>query len=127
MKQYFLIIVLVFMSLCLASCHNDVENYMVETSITLNSADATQIDRVQATATFTNLNTKQVISSTNFYGNKLTEKVLRGAYQISIDGIIRYTDKNNEVKVRSFRSKTDFVSLVNSKEQSIEMQPIFID
>lgn len=115
------------MSLCLASCHNDVENYMVETSITLNSADAIQIDRVQATATFTNLNTKQVISSTNFYGNKLTEKVLRGAYQISIDGIIRYTDKNNEVKVRSFRSKTDFVSLVNSKEQSIEMQPIFID
>ena len=100
---------------------------MADVTIAISSEEATEIDRVQATATLTNLNTKQTFTSTNFIGNRLTETVLRGAYKISIDGVIRYTDKKNEVRVRSFRSTTDFISVGESNSKPIEMQTIFTD
>ena len=127
MKQYILIIALALMACTFSSCHNEVDEYMADVTIAISSEEATEIDRVQATATLTNLNTKQTITSTNFIGNRLTETVLRGAYKISIDGVIRYTDKKNEVRVRSFRSTTDFISVGESNSKPIEMQTIFTD
>ena len=127
MKQYILIIALALMACTFSSCHNDSDEYMTDITIVVNSKEATKIDRVQATATITNLNSKQVFNSTIFDGNTLTETVLRGAYKIALDGIIRYIDKNNEIRVRSFRSTTDFISVGESNNPPIEMQTIFTD
>lgn len=127
MKKYVLIIFFAIAACIFTSCHNDSEEYMADITIVVNSKEAIKIDQVQATATITNLNSKQVFSSTNFYGNTLTETVLRGAYKIALDGIIRYIDKNNEIRVRPFRSTTDFINVGGSYCDPIVMQTIFTD
>lgn len=127
MKRYFFIICFAFIACILISCDNKTEEYMANVTIIVNCDDAKDIDRIQATATITNLNSKQVFRSVNFIKNTLTEVVLRGAYKITLDGVIRYIDKNNKVRVRTFRSTTNFVSITGSNDTHLLMQTIFTD
>ena len=100
---------------------------MASVTIVINGGDTLRIDRVQATATIRNLNTKQVITSTNFNGNTLKQQLLRGAYQISVDGSIQYTNQKQQTRIRSFRSQTDFIAFGDSNDYTLEMKPIFTD
>ena len=100
---------------------------MASVTIVINGGDTLRIDRVQATATIRNLNTKQVITSTNFNGNTLQQQLLRGAYQVSVDGSIQYTNQKQQTRVRSFRSQTDFIAFGDSNDYTLEMKPIFTD
>ena len=85
------------------------------------------MSRIQAIASIRNLNTKQVITSADFNGNTLKQQLLRGAYQVSVDGSIRYTNQNKQTRIRSFRSQTDFISFGNSENYTLVMKPIFLD
>ena len=100
---------------------------MASVTIVINGGDTLRIDRVQATATIRNLNTKQVITSTNFNGNTLQQQLLRGAYQVSVDGSIQYTNQKQQTRIRSFRSQTDFIAFGDSDDYTLEMKPIFTD
>ena len=100
---------------------------MASVTIVINGGDTLRIDRVQATATIRNLNTKQVITSTNFNGNVLKQQLLRGAYQVSVDGSIQYTNQKQQTRIRSFRSQTDFIAFGDSNDYTLEMKPIFTD
>ena len=100
---------------------------MASVTIVINGGDTLRIDRVQATATIRNLNTKQVITSTNFNGNTLKQQLLRGAYQVSVDGSIQYTNQKQQTRIRSFRSQTDFIAFGESNDYTLEMKPIFTD
>ena len=100
---------------------------MASVTIVINGDDSLQIDRIQATASIRNLNTKQVITSADFNGNTLKQQLLRGAYQVSVDGSIRYTNQNKQTRIRSFRSQTDFISFGNSENYTLVMKPIFLD
>ena len=100
---------------------------MASVTIVINGGDTLRIDRVQATATIRNLNTKQVITSTNFNGNTLKQQLLRGAYQVSVDGSIQYTNQKQQTHIRSFRSQTDFIAFGDSNDYTLEMKPIFTD
>ena len=100
---------------------------MASVTIVINGGDTLRIDRVQATATIRNLNTKQVITSTNFNGNTLKQQLLRGAYQVSVDGSIQYTNQKQQTRIRSFRSQTDFIAFGDSEDYTLEMKPIFTD
>ena len=100
---------------------------MASVTIVINGGDTLRIDRVQATATIRNLNTKQVITSTNFNGNTLKQQLLRGAYQVSVDGSIQYTNQKQQTRIRSFRSQTDFIAFGDSDDYTLEMKPIFTD
>jgi len=100
---------------------------MASVTIVINGGDTLRIDRVQATATIRNLNTKQVITSTNFNGNTLKQQLLRGAYQVSVDGSIQYTNQKQQTRIRSFRSQTDFIAFGDNNDYTLEMKPIFTD
>ena len=100
---------------------------MASVTIAINGGDTLRIDRVQATATIRNLNTKQAITSTNFNGNTLQQQLLRGAYQVSVDGSIQYTNQKQQTRIRSFRSQTDFIAFGDSNDYTLEMKPIFTD
>ncbi|WP_311156785.1 hypothetical protein [Prevotella nigrescens] len=127
MKQVLQIIFLALIGTALTACHNSTDDYMTSVTIVINGGDTLRIDRVQATATIRNLNTKQVITSTNFNGNTLQQQLLRGAYQISVDGSIQYTNQKQQTRIRSFRSQTDFIAFGDSDDYTLEMKPIFTD
>lgn len=127
MKQVLQIIFLTLIGTALTACHNSTDDYMTSVTIVINGGDTLRIDRVQATATIRNLNTKQVITSTNFNGNTLKQQLLRGAYQVSVDGSIQYTNQKQQTRIRSFRSQTDFIAFSDSDDYTLEMKPIFTD
>ena len=127
MKQVLQIIFLALIGTALTACHNRTDDYMTSVTIVINGGDTLRIDRVQATATIRNLNTKQVITSTNFNGNTLQQQLLRGAYQVSVDGSIQYTNQKQQTRIRSFRSQTDFIAFGDSDDYTLEMKPIFTD
>lgn len=127
MKQVLQIIFLTLIGTALTACHNSTDDYMTSVTIVINGGDTLRIDRVQATATIRNLNTKQVITSTNFNGNTLKQQLLRGAYQVSVDGSIQYTNQKQQTHIRSFRSQTDFIAFGDSNDYTLEMKPIFTD
>ena len=127
MKQVLQIIFLALIGTALTACHNRTDDYMTSVTIAINGGDTLRIDRVQATATIRNLNTKQVITSTNFNGNTLKQQLLRGAYQVSVDGSIQYTNQKQQTRIRSFRSQTDFIAFGDSDDYTLEMKPIFTD
>ena len=127
MRYFLQIIFLALVGTTLTSCHNSTDDYMASVTIVINGDDSLQIDRIQAIASIRNLNTKQVITSADFNGNTLKQQLLRGAYQVSVDGSIRYTNQNKQTRIRSIRSQTDFISFGNSENYTLVMKPIFLD
>ena len=112
MKQVLQIIFLALIGTALTACHNSTDDYMASVTIVINGGDTLRIDRVQATATIRNV---------------LKQQLLRGAYQVSVDGSIQYTNQKQQTRIRSFRSQTDFIAFGDSNDYTLEMKPIFTD
>ena len=90
MKKLFTIL-MCCMALALTACHQDNDDYMTLATIQLDGGEDVTIERVQAMAHITNLNTKHVVSTADFTGAQVQIELLRGAYQISIEGVLSYT------------------------------------
>ena len=123
------ILILLAMSLTLAltACHQDNDDYMTQATIYLDGGDTLTINRVQAMAQITNLNTRHVVSTADFDGPKVQVELLRGAYQINVEGILNYNDANGVQRIRSFRAISDYVELAGSGSCQAKLNIIFLD
>ena len=102
----------------LCGCHQDNDEYMTIAVIRLESNEIQSIERVQAMAHFTNLNTRHITSTSNFNGPEVQVELLRGAYQVLIEGTISYTDQSGARNIGSFRSISDYVELTATEGRS---------
>ncbi len=109
------------------SCQSDHDDYFTNAIVTVNVNDSIAIQQVQATAKFTNLNTKQVVTSTNFNNNTLEVTLLRGAYRVSIEGLLRYTDVHNRSYLKRFRSQNDYLEFTGSGISVTSMKAVFTE
>ena len=123
------ILILLAMSLTLAltACHQDNDDYMTQATIYLDGGDTLTINRVQAMVQITNLNTRHVVSTADFNGPQVQVELLRGVYQINVEGILSYTDKNGMQHMRSFRAITDYVELAGTGSCQAKLNIIFLD
>ena len=126
MKKILTLLVMT-MTMALAACHQDNDDYMTLASIRLDGGDTLTIERVQAMAHVTNLNTRHVVSSADFTGAELQIELLRGAYQVNVEGIVSYTDQNGHHFLRSFRAVSDYVELVGIGRSEATLNIIFLD
>ena len=126
MKKLFTILICC-MTLALTACHQDNDDYMTLATIQLDGGEGVTIERVQAMAHITNLNTKHVVSTADFTGAQVRIELLRGAYQVSIEGVLSYTDQNGQHFLRSFRAVSDYVELVASGRSEATLNIIFLD
>lgn len=115
------------MALALAACHQDNDDYMTLATIQLDGGEGVTIERVQAMAHITNLNTKHVVSTADFTGAQVQIELLRGAYQVSIEGVLSYTDLTGKNRIRSFRAVSDYVELVGTATSKTTINIIFLD
>lgn len=121
------ILILLLCGWLLGGCHKDNDDYFTTANIVVQGGDTISIERIQATATLTNINTGRATSSADFQGNVLTIGLLRGAYQVSIQGLVRYSDPQSNVHTRTFRAYSEFVSLANERENNVTMNLFFMD
>ena len=115
------------MTLALTACHQDNDDYMTLATIQLDGGSDVTIERVQAMAHITNLNTKHVVSTADFTGDQVQIELLRGAYQVSIEGVQSYTDQTGNKRIRSFRAVSDYVELVGTGTSKATINIIYLD
>lgn len=115
------------MTLALTACHQDNDDYMTLATIQLEGGSDVTIERVQAMAHITNLNTKHVVSTADFTGDQVQIELLRGAYQVSIEGVLSYTDQTGNKRIRSFRAVSDYVELVGTETSKATINIIYLD
>lgn len=115
------------MTLALTACHQDNDDYMTLATIQLDGGSDVTIERVQAMAHITNLNTKHVVSTADFTGAQVQIELLRGAYQVSIEGVLSYTDQTGNKHTRSFRAVSDYVELVGTGTSKATINIIYLD
>lgn len=126
MKKIIILFTLI-LTVSLSACHQDNDDYMTQASICLDGGDTLMIDRVQAMAHITNLNTRHVVSTADFNGPEVQIELLRGAYQINIEGILSYHDATGQQHIRSFRAISDYVELAGSGACEAKLNIIFLD
>lgn len=114
-------------AIVLSACHQDNTDYTTMATLTLDGGDTLTINQVQAMAHFTNINSRHVTSTADFLGPKVQIELLRGAYQVQIEGIVSYTDRQGIRQVRSFRAISDYVELSNSSWSEVKLSIIFLD
>ena len=126
MKKLFTIL-MCCMALALTACHQDNDDYMTLATIQLDGGEDVTIERVQAMAHITNLNTKHVVSTADFTGAQVQIELLRGAYQVSIEGVLSYTDTTGNKRIRSFRAVSDYVELATTGTSKATINIIYLD
>lgn len=110
-----------------SACHQEENTIFTTASITLVSNEAANIGRVQAQAQITNVNTRQTTTTAAFNGATLQVELLRGAYEILIEGVATYTDGNGTEHIRQFRAQTDYVELAAMDSNATTLNMIFLD
>ena len=127
MKQIATYIVLTLWLLSLTACHQEENDLFATAVINLAVDEGITITQVQAQAKLTKVNTRQVTTTANFDGGILRVELLRGAYQILIEGVATCQDASGNIRLRQFRAQTDYVELVGTGSNATRLNLIFLD
>lgn len=127
MKRNILAISLIAIVLAITACAPVDDDLFTTARITIEAGDGTTVTGVQAQAKLTNVNTRQEITAAGFAGNSITVELLRGAYQINIEGVAACAGNNGDTRHRQFRCQTDYAELVQRGMNEITLKIIFLD
>lgn len=127
MKQYFLNITLIALAAIFSACAPVYDDIFTNARISVTAGDNTTITDVQAQVKLTNLNSRQVTTVANFEGNTVTVELLRGAYQINIEGVAACLDSNGTIRHRQFRCQSDYAEFAAKDSNEISLNIIFLD
>ncbi len=127
MKQISQVIIIMILALAISSCAPVEDDIFATARITVAAGDDLTITRVQAQAKLTNVNTRQVLSSANFEGNGVTIELLRGAYQIDIEGVATCQMPDGGTRMHQFRCQCDYAEFISKEQNDITLNMIFLD
>ena len=127
MRKYLYTIMATLLMLTLASCHKEEDDLFATGCIMLSTPDGMAIDMVQAQAILTNVNTRQVTTTSDFTGERLCIDVLRGAYKIGIEGVATVHDTDGRKLTRQFRSQSEYIDLSNTGVNNVTLRIIYLD
>ena len=97
----------------LFACHKEQINYYTSAVVTLNFPNEVKVIRLQGTIILTNLNNKKVYSTSDIGQLRTILQVMKGAYSLSGEGSVRYTNRENKDEIRHFRVSKDYCEVLN--------------
>ena len=127
MKHFFQSIITIFLAIAISACAPVEDDIFTTAKITVAAGDEVVITRVQAQVKLTNVNTRQVTTSADFDGASLTVEVLRGAYQIDIEGVATCQSPDGSVHMHQFRCQSDYAEFIRKEQNDITLNTIFLD
>lgn len=95
------------------SCGADHDDYTTLAVVVIDVPDSISVERMQGTATFTNLNSRQRTMASTFSGTGIQAELLRGAYSIDVEGSLRYTDSLGASHAGTFRAATSYAEVLD--------------
>jgi len=115
------------LSLLLTACHQDEDELFATASITLSAGDTLSIERVQGTARLTNLNSKQVTTSSDFSAATLSLPLLRSSYSADVEGLVRYRNALGQTMTKRMRAHSDYIALEKKDHNHATLNIIFLE
>lgn len=127
MKHFFQSIITILLAIAISACAPVEDDFFTTAQITVAAGDEVVITRVQAQVKLTNVNTRQVTTSADFDGASLTVEVLRGAYQIDIEGVATCQSPDGSVHMHQFRCQSDYTEFIRDEQNDITLNMIILD
>lgn len=127
MKHHILFFLLIAFTILLTACAPVEDDIFTTARITVSGGDEVSITSVQAQVKLTNVNSRQVTTTANFDGACASVEVLRGAYQIDIEGVATCQSGENVIRLRQFRCQSDYVEFVGRDINEVTLNIIFLD
>ena len=126
MKLNILTLLLIALTMLLTACA-PVEDEIFTTARITVTGEEDSITSVQAQVKLTNVNTRQVTTVADFDGASATVELLRGAYQIDIEGVATCLSPDNVTRMRQFRCQSDYVKFISHDINEVTLKTIFLD
>ena len=127
MKQNILTLILMALTVLFTACAPVEDDIFTTARITVAGEGDVSITSVQAQVKLTNVNTRQVITVADFNGASATVELLRGAYQIDIEGVATCQTAGSAIRLRQFRCQSDYVEFIGHDINEVTLKPIFLD
>ncbi len=128
MKHCLIYIISALALLCAASCHDDYSDYTTSGHITLTLPTEGDIETIQYSVKMMNLNSRATVTQAGeTSGTIAVEDLLRGAYSINVEGVVRYVDGNANTRTSQFRAQSDYVSMVELNDNTVSLEMILMD
>ncbi len=109
-----------------ASCHSDYEDYTTAGEIGLTLPVNGEVEVIQYSLEMMNLNSRDVITAAGKTQSVIAvSDMLRGAYSINIEGVVRYRDVSDKVITQQFRAQSEFVPMVEN-HNIVELEMILM-
>ncbi len=118
---------MIMLALTMAACAPVEDDIFGTARISITAGNDMTIAGVQAQVKLTNVNTRQVTTVANFEGNSVTVELLRGAYQIDIEGVVTCVGTDGTTRHRQFRCQSDYAEFVRRDINEITLKIIFLD
>lgn len=126
MRSKILYISIMIWALAVISCAPVEDDIFTTAHIAVTAGDGSAITRVQAQVRLTNVNTRQVVTSSDFEGSSVAVELLRGAYQIDIEGVVTCLQSDGQTRARQFRCQSDYAEFIRD-DSNITLNIIFLD
>lgn len=127
MKHNVLFLLLIAFTLLFTCCAPVEDDIFITARITVNGGDDVSVTGVQAQVKLTNVNTRQVTTAADFNGASATVELLRGAYQIDIEGVATCQTADNVIRMRQFRCQSDYEEFIGRDINEVTLSMIFLD
>jgi hypothetical protein len=127
MKHHILFLLLIAFTMLFTACAPVEDDIFTTARITVSGGDDVSITNVQAQVKLSNVNSRQVTTSADFNGASTTVEVLRGAYQIDIEGVAACQSAENVIRMRQFRCQSDYVEFIGRDINEVTLNIIFLD
>ena len=127
MKHNIIFLISITLVMLLTACAPVEDDIFTTARITVTAEGDVSITSVQAQVKLTNVNTRQVTTVADFNGTSATVELLRGAYQIDIEGVATCLSPDNVTRMRQFRCQSDYVEFISHDINEVTLKTIFLD
>ena len=127
MKHNIQTLLLIALTVLVTACAPVEDDFFTTARITVTGDGDVSITSVQAQVKLTNVNTRQVMTIAEFDGASATVELLRGAYQIEIEGVAACQSPGKAISMRQFRCQSDYVEFIQHDINEVTLKTIFLD
>jgi hypothetical protein len=127
MKHNIIFLISITLVMLFTACAPVEDDIFTTARITVTAEGDVSITSVQAQVKLTNVNTRQVTTVADFNGTSATVELLRGAYQIDIEGVATCLSPDNVTRMRQFRCQSDYVEFISHDINEVTLKTIFLD
>ena len=127
MKHNIFFLLSITFVMLLTACAPVEDDIFTTARITVTAEGDVSITSVQAQVKLTNVNTRQVTTVVDFNGTSAMVELLRGAYQIDIEGVATCLSPDNVTRMRQFRCQSDYVEFICRDINEVTLKTIFLD